>query len=131
MLKPILKLVFAIATLLLIALSYPNLAIVAAFGFAVLSAVDVWNTYKIKTKEAEEEGFTKKRKLRDILNDFRANFSKGLIELEVIKDKSDLTYERIYELSQDSEVIELLEKKGFTRVINELEDFSRLYEPRI
>ena len=62
-----------------------------------------------------------------ILDNFKANYHSGLIGLGIIKNKSELTYERIYELSQDADIVSLLNENEYTGVRDNLEEYAELY----
>tara|TARA_Y100000294_G_C8440278_1_gene290434 strand:- start:93 stop:500 length:408 start_codon:yes stop_codon:yes gene_type:complete len=72
----------------------------------------------VETREAE------------IFNHFKVEYGTELVALEILQSKSDLTYERLYELSQDKHAISLLSSLMFTGILEQLEEFSELYTHR-
>lgn len=137
MLKLILKFIFSLGALILLSLisldasqSDPKIiaTLIAALGVTVLTAVDLWEFKKSIREAAEKDAQSREKRLRDIQFNFANNYFSNLQRLEIFKDKAEITYERLYEMSQDeSGDILLLNEKKLYVIIDELEEFAQLY----
>ena len=129
MLKLALKFTFAVAAFILLVLLYFGsdlrfLTLIAAFGYLLVTVVEIWDHHNSR-KEFQAE---RSRKMRGIFNNIKTNFATEFIALEILESKSDLTYDRLYELSQDQHAISLLRALMFSGVLEQLEEFSELYK---
>lgn len=104
------------------------MALIAALGYMIMSGIDVWDYCQSAIKKTKDETFVRNRNLRNILDNFKANFVQRLTKLEIINDKAELSYEKIYELSQTASVIDLLTRNELPGIVDELEEFGRLYK---
>ena len=130
MLKPTVTCIFVLSTAILVVAHYyvsdqKDLMIlvagVTAIGATMSAGVDIWDRWKSSSAR-------RKKRLREIPENFKANFHDGLISLEIILSKSELTYDRIYELSQDTRVMKLLAEHELAGLRDELEKFAELYK---
>lgn len=138
MLKLSVKFIFSFAAIISLVLVYfgssqgdPKLvvAMLAAIGYAVMSAIDIWDYRKSKKETEASESADRKKRMRNLLDDFKINFATGatgLINLKIIESKSELTFKRLYELSQDARVMSLLGERA-VGIRNGLEEFRELY----
>ena len=143
MLKLILKLVVYVVTVILLAILLTRLiydeqkninfvltmviALVTAFGTMVLLSIEIMDYSKSRREAEVSNSAARKKRLRAIHDDFRLNYASTLIKLNIIGDKSELTLERIYKLSQDSHVISLLSQQA-PGIRDALEEFAKLHK---
>ncbi|MCZ6874440.1 MAG: nucleotide-binding protein [bacterium] len=88
---------------------------------------DLQDLQNVLDAHEASESADRKRRLRGILENFRINFLTNLIDSGIIESKSELTYERIFELSQDAHVTSLLSEHELFGIRDELEEFAELY----
>jgi hypothetical protein len=130
MLKPTVTYLFALLSAILLGAHCctsdrkdPTLWAAAVFAMAatVTAGITLWDRWKSNSAR-------RKKWLRGDPEDFKANLHDGLTSLEIILSKSELTYDRIYELSQHTRVMTLLIEHELSGLRDELGKFADLHQ---
>ena len=96
-------------------------AAVLAMAAMVSAGITLWDRWKSNSER-------RNKWLRGNPENFKASLQDGLTRLEIILSKSELTYDRIYELSQNTRVMKLLAEHELDGLCDELEKVSALHE---
>lgn len=136
MLKMVLKLLFSLAALFMMGLMYLDtsqdlkvvLGFFASLGATLLAAIDLYDKFCSDKKNYEEKFKSEEKELRDIFYDFVNNYFHSLHTLKIFTSKSEVSYESVYQISQDQHIHTLLNDNQYYPMLDALERYAVLYE---
>lgn len=107
--------------------------LVALVALSLATIADIIGGMKSSREDKISKLRKSKREMENILTDFKQNGIKAFVYLGIIDEQSEgdpISYERIYEWSQDGNLIKLLREHeyNYMYIVHALEDFAGLYE---